>query len=174
MKIYTKTGDKGKTSLIGGLRVSKCHHRIDALGSVDELNSWLGLICSQKIDKISKNNLFVIQKNLFAIQSALAVGYDKSKKIKKPNINFLKENDLNFLEKEIDKIEKKLPALKEFVIPGGNQISSHCHIARTVCRRAERITINLSEKEKVDEFILKYLNRLSDYLFVLARKEFKV
>jgi len=166
MKIYTKTGDKGKTSLIGGTRVSKHHIRIEAYGTVDELNSHIGLIRDQQIDEHSKKILIEIQDRLFTIGSSLASDPDKSR-MKIPD---LKEEDITLLEKEIDTMNEVLPQMRSFVLPGGNTIVSYCHIARCVCRRAERITIHLSENSFVDELVIKYLNRLSDYLFVLARK----
>jgi cob(I)alamin adenosyltransferase len=166
MKIYTKTGDKGKTSLIGGTRVSKHHIRIEAYGTVDELNSHIGLIRDQQIDEHSKKILIEIQDRLFTIGSSLASDPDKSR-MKIPD---LKEEDITLLEKEIDRMNEVLPQMRSFVLPGGNTIVSYCHIARCVCRRAERITIHLSENSFVDELVIKYLNRLSDYMFVLARK----
>lgn len=165
-KIYTKTGDKGQTSLIGGTRVPKHHIRIESYGTVDELNSHIGLIRDQEIDEHSKKVLLEIQDRLFTIGSSLASDPEKSK-MKIPD---LKEEDVLFLEKEIDKMEEVLPEMKSFVLPGGHTIVSYCHISRCVCRRAERSTIQLSEDAFVDELVIKYLNRLSDYLFVLARK----
>ncbi len=166
-KIYTKTGDKGKTSLIGGTRVPKYHIRIEAFGTVDELNSYIGLIRDQQIDKHSKNVLIEIQKNLFTIETSLAVD-PQNKNIKK--LPYLEENDVQILEKEIDKMNESLPRLNSFIIPGGNTIVSYCHIARCVCRRTERIITKLGEKNYVEKLHIKYLNRLSDYLFVLSRK----
>lgn len=166
MKIYTKTGDKGQTSLIGGTRVAKHHIRIEAYGTVDELNSFIGLIRDQEIDKHYKEILLEIQDRLFTIGSLLASDPNKSK-MKLPQIN---EDDVVRLEKEIDAMNEKLPEMRSFVLPGGHPIVSYCHIARCVCRRAERNTIKLMEAEKIDEIIIKYLNRLSDYLFVLSRK----
>lgn len=166
MKIYTKTGDKGQTSLIGGTRVPKHHVRIEAYGTVDELNSYIGLIRDQQIDEHSKNILVEVQDRLFTIGSSLASDPEKSR-MKIPD---LKEEDVTLLEKEIDAMNKVLPEMRSFVLPGGHTTVSFCHIARCVCRRAERITIHLSENSFVDELVIKYLNRLSDYLFVLARK----
>ena len=166
MKIYTKTGDKGQTSLIGGTRVPKHHVRIEAYGTVDELNSYIGLIRDQQIEEHSKNILVEIQDRLFTIGSSLASDPEKSR-MKIPD---LKEEDVTLLEKEMDAMNEVLPEMRSFVLPGGHTTVSFCHIARCVCRRAERITIHLSENSFVDELVIKYLNRLSDYLFVLARK----
>lgn len=166
MKIYTRKGDRGETSLLGGTRVLKSHIRIESYGTVDELNSWIGLLRNQDIDGEVKMFLIHIQNWLFVIGSHLASDPKKSK-VKIPEI---KEEDVTALEKEIDKMNEHLPELKSFVLPGGNQIVSYCHIARCVCRRAERTVVFLAGKEKVEEIIIKYLNRLSDYLFVLARK----
>ncbi len=166
MKIYTKTGDKGQTSLIGGTRVPKHHIRIESYGTVDELNSYVGLIRDQEIDEHSKKILIEIQDRLFTIGSSLASDPEKSK-MKIPD---LKESDIELLEKEMDEMDKSLPEMKSFVLPGGHTTVSYCHIARCVCRRAERLTIQLSEDSFVDELVIKYLNRLSDYLFVLSRK----
>ena len=166
MKIYTKTGDKGQTSLIGGTRVPKHHIRIESYGTVDELNSYIGLIMCQDIDENSQKILKEIQDRLFTIGSSLASDPEKSK-MKIPD---LKEQDILLLENEMDKMNEVLPELKHFILPGGNTIVSYCHIARCVCRRAERLTINLATESFVDSNITIYLNRLSDYLFVLARK----
>ena len=166
MKIYTKTGDKGQTSLIGGTRVPKHHIRIEAYGTVDELNSHIGLIRDQQIDEHSKKILIEIQDRLFTIGSSLAADPEKSK-MKLPD---LKEEDIILLEQEMDKMNETLPEIKTFVLPGGHTTVSFCHIARCVCRRAERLTIHLSENSFVAELVIKYLNRLSDYLFVLSRK----
>lgn len=166
MKIYTKTGDKGQTSLFGGKRVPKHHLRIESYGTVDELNSYIGLIRSQDIDENSKNILIEIQDRLFTIGSTLATEPGNTK-VKIPKIN---DVDVEFLEKEIDKMNEVLPEMRSFVLPGGHTIVSYCHIARCVCRRAERIVSHLSELEEVNNIVLIYLNRLSDYLFVLSRK----
>ena len=166
MKIYTKTGDKGQTSLIGGTRVAKHHIRIESYGTVDELNSHIGLIRDQKIDANTKKILIEIQDRLFTIGASLASDPDKSK-MKIPD---LKEEDVVLLENEIDKMNETLPEMKSFVLPGGHTTVSYCHIARCVCRRAERISIHLSENSFVADLVIKYLNRLSDYLFVLSRK----
>jgi len=166
MKVYTKTGDKGQTSLIGGTRVAKHHIRIETYGTVDELNSHIGLIRDQQIDAETKKLLIEIQDRLFTIGSSLASDPEKSK-MKIPD---LKEEDVTLLEKEMDKINESLPEMRSFVLPGGHTTVSYCHIARCVCRRAERLTIHLSEDSFVAELVIKYLNRLSDYLFVLSRK----
>jgi cob(I)alamin adenosyltransferase len=165
-KIYTKTGDKGQTSLIGGTRVPKHHIRIEAYGTVDELNSYIGLIRDQHIDEHSTEILLEIQDRLFTIGSSLASDPEKSK-MKIPD---LKEEDVILLENEMDKMDEVLPEMKSFVLPGGHTTVSYCHIARCVCRRAERLTIHLSESDFVATLVIKYLNRLSDYLFVLSRK----
>jgi cob(I)alamin adenosyltransferase len=166
-KIYTKTGDKGETSLIGGTRVQKNHIRIETYGTVDELNSYIGLIRDQQIDEHSKKILIEIQDRLFTIGSLLASDPDKPSKMKIPD---LQEDDIDLLELEIDRMDVLLPEMKSFVLPGGHTTVSFCHIARCVCRRAERLTIHLSEESLVSPIVIKYLNRLSDYLFMLSRK----
>lgn len=166
MKIYTKTGDKGQTSLIGGTRVPKYHLRIEAYGTVDELNSYIGLIRDQEIDKNYKEILKEIQDRLFTIGSSLASDPERSK-MKIPDI---KTEDVELLEKEMDRMNEALPELKNFILPGGHTTVSYCHLARCVCRRAERLSIELSEQSFVEELAKIYLNRLSDYLFVLSRK----
>lgn len=173
MKVYTKTGDKGQTSLFGGTRVPKYNLRIEAYGTIDELNSYIGLIRDQKIDKNSFDTLVKIQNELFTLGSMLATPKDKEHlKNGKERLNIpkLNEEDIAFLEKEMDKMDKELPPMTHFILPGGHPTVSYCHIARTVCRRAERITVNLSETEDINSISISYLNRLSDYLFVLARK----
>lgn len=166
MKVYTKTGDKGQTSLIGGTRVPKHHIRIETYGTVDELNSHIGLIRDQQIDEQSRKILIEIQDRLFTIGSSLASDPERSK-MKIPD---LKEEDVTLLEQEMDRMNETLPEMRSFVLPGGHTIVSYCHIARCVCRRAERLTIHLSENSFVAGLVIKYLNRLSDYLFVLSRK----
>ena len=166
-KIYTKTGDKGQTSLIGGTRVPKYHPRIEAYGTVDELKSYIGLIRDHGISKELKTVLSNIQDRLFTIESQLA--HDPETKIGRP-LPKISEDDVVQLESAIDKMNEELTPLSSFILPGGHIIVSHCHIARCICRRAERITIYLSEENYVDSLTIKYLNRLSDYLFVLARK----
>lgn len=165
MKIYTKTGDKGLTSLIGGTRVPKNHLRIEAYGTIDELNSYVGLIRDQAIGDEYKKLLKDIQDRLFTIGSKLASDPIKSK-MKLPDI---KQEDIDILEKEMDRMNEKLTELKNFILPGGHTIVSFCHIARCVCRRAERLAVNVAAESPVDQLVLIYLNRLSDYLFVLAR-----
>ena len=159
MKIYTKTGDKGQTSLFGGKRVPKHHLRIDAYGTVDELNSYIGLIRDQDIDKQSIDTLIEIQDRLFTIGSILATEPENTK-VKVPQLN---SDDIVLLENEIDVMNENLPEMRSFVLPGGHTIVSYCHITRCVCRRAERIISHLAELETVDEIVLIYLNRLSDY-----------
>lgn len=166
-KIYTKTGDLGKTSLIGGTLVPKSHIRIDTYGTVDELNSWVGLIGDYCSDTRIKNILKEIQDRLFTVGSSLACDPDKEPLMKIPD---LKETDIGLLENEIDDMNNGLPAMKFFILPGGHLSISQTHIARCVCRRAERCCVNMQEQDLfVDPLVIKYLNRLSDYLFVLAR-----
>ncbi|MDG1475526.1 MAG: cob(I)yrinic acid a,c-diamide adenosyltransferase [Vicingaceae bacterium] len=166
MKVYTKTGDKGTTSLFGGQRVPKHHIRIEAYGTVDELNSYIGLIRDQDIDKRSIDTLIEIQDRLFTVGSILATEPGNTK-VKVPQ---LKAEDITFLEEEIDAMNEHLPEMRSFVLPGGHTTVSYCHITRCVCRRAERLISHLGELETIDELVLQYLNRLSDYLFVLGRK----
>ena len=166
MKIYTKTGDKGMTSLIGGTRVPKFHLRIECYGTVDELNSYIGLIGCQNITVHHQELLKEIQDRLFTIGASLAADPEKSK-MKIPDLH---EADIKLLEDEIDAMNEVLPELKHFILPGGNTVVSYCHLARCVCRRAERLTVHLASESFVDEKMTIYLNRLSDYLFVLARK----
>ena len=166
MKIYTKTGDQGTTSLFGGMRVPKSDLRIDAYGTVDELNAYTGVLRDQDVNQKRKQVLVGIQDRLFTIGSMLATEPGNTK-VKTPT---LAEADIVELEKEIDKMDSELPEMKSFVLPGGHPSVSFCHVARTVCRRAERLTIALDQQVKVDPLIIMYLNRLSDYLFVLARK----
>ena len=173
MKIYTKTGDKGTTALFGGTRVSKHHIRIDSYGTIDELNAWLGLIRDQKIDNHSKKLLAIIQDKLFTIGAILATDPEKALlKSGKERLNIPKINtsDIELLEKEMDAMNESLPPMTHFILPGGHTTVSYCHIARTVCRRAERMATQLFEKEPFEDNVLSYINRLSDYLFVLARK----
>ena len=165
-KIYTKTGDKGKTALIGGTRVPKYDIRIEAYGTVDELNAYIGLIRDMDIDTHSKNILLEIQDRLFTMESSLA----QDGRPLAHALPTLHPEDVELLEKEIDKMNEELPALTAFILPGGHPTVSYCHIARTVCRRAERLTIRMNEQYPTNELNIRYLNRLSDYLFVLARK----
>ncbi len=173
MKIYTKTGDKGTTALFGGTRVPKHHIRIDSYGTVDELNSHLGLIRDQDINHHYKQILMKVQDRLFTIGAILAT--DPEKAILKSgkerlNIPKISEADISLLENEMDSMNEALPPMTHFVLPGGHQTVSFCHIARCVCRRAERLASALNDLEPFQPESLKYLNRLSDYLFVLARK----
>ncbi len=173
MKIYTKTGDKGKTSLFGGTRVPKYHLRIEAYGTIDELNAHIGLVRDQKVDDHTASILLKIQNELFTLGSMLATPPEKELlKSGKQRLNIEKTdaNKIMVLEKEMDTMNESLPPMTHFILPGGNPIVSHCHIARCVCRRAERITTQLSDESNLNPQILMYLNRLSDYLFVLARK----
>ena len=173
MKIYTKTGDNGTTALFGGTRVPKHHIRIDSYGTVDELNSHIGLIRDQNINQQYKNILISIQNKLFSVGAILAT--DPEKMILKNgkerlNINKISNEDIKILEREMDTMNEALPPMTHFVLPGGHQTVSFCHIARCVCRRAERLASALNELEPFLPEALIYLNRLSDYLFVLARK----
>ena len=173
MKVYTKTGDKGTTSLFGGTRVPKDHARIESYGTVDELNSYIGLIRDQEINQHYKNILIEIQDRLFTVGAILATPPEKevlkNGKKRLQNLGII-ETDIQLLENEIDTMEDSLPQMTHFVLPGGHTTVSYCHIARCVCRRAERLAVHLSHNEPVAEIAIKYLNRLSDYLFVLARK----
>jgi cob(I)alamin adenosyltransferase len=167
IKIYTKTGDLGKTSLIGGTKVPKSHIRIDTYGTVDELNSWIGVVSDYTPDEQIKAILKEIQDRLFTVGSSLACDPEKEPLMKIPD---LKESDIEFLEKQMDAMNEELPAMKFFVLPGGHLAISQCHVARCVCRRAERCCVNMQEQDIfVDPLVIKYLNRLSDYLFVLSR-----
>ncbi|RXP47087.1 cob(I)yrinic acid a,c-diamide adenosyltransferase [Lutibacter sp. HS1-25] len=173
MKIYTKTGDKGQTSLFGGTRVPKYNIRIEAYGTTDELNAYIGLLRDQDINNHIKEILLKIQHDLFTLGAMLATPPEKEllksgkERLKIEKIN---EAKIELLENEIDAMNEELPPMTHFVLPGGNPIVSYCHIARCICRRAERITTQLSDESTVNPQILMYLNRLSDYLFVLARK----
>jgi cob(I)alamin adenosyltransferase len=167
IKIYTKTGDLGKTSLIGGTRVPKSHLRIETYGTVDELNSFIGFLDDQLNDERSRSILKEIQDRLFTIGSSLACDPEKEPKMKLPD---LKEEDILLLESEIDEMNKVLKPMKSFILPGGSMAVSSAHLARCVCRRAERNCVNMLEHEMfIDPLVIKYLNRLSDHLFVLAR-----
>jgi len=167
MKIYTKTGDKGTTGLIGGTRVKKYDLRLEAYGTVDELNSFLGVVRSLQTDRHADEILEKIQNKLFVIGAHLATD---------DTINLIKkqlpvaESDILGLENEMDEMNEQLPELRNFILPGGCQATSFCHVARTVCRRAERLIVELAEKVEVDPNLIVYMNRLSDYLFVLSRK----
>ena len=182
MKIYTKTGDKGQTGLIGGRRVSKADLRIDAYGTVDELNSWIGLVRDQPVNADRKALLKEIQDRLFTVGAELATDPEKAPKQVMPAIV---PADVTLLETSMDAMDSELPELRAFVLPGGHESVSFCHLARTVCRRAERLVIALNETlpqsassggparavpAAVDPLVIQYLNRLSDYLFMLSRK----
>jgi cob(I)alamin adenosyltransferase len=173
MKVYTKTGDKGTTSLFGGTRVPKDNIRIESYGTVDELNSYIGLVRDQEMNAHYKDILVEIQDRLFTIGAILATPQEKEV-LKNGELRLQKlgiiESDVELLENEIDRMESDLPQMTHFVLPGGHPTVSHCHIARCVCRRAERLAVHLSHNEPVAEIAITYLNRLSDYLFVLARK----
>lgn len=166
-RLYTKTGDKGQTSLLGGKKVSKAHTRIEAYGTVDELNAFIGLLKDQKeVDPRIGNQFYWIQENLFTLGSLLAMapgftGFELAK---------ITATEVKQLEVWIDKYSAELPELKNFILPGGHQVVSLCHVCRTVCRRAERSVIALSLEESVDPFVIQFLNRLSDYFFIMARK----
>jgi cob(I)alamin adenosyltransferase len=165
MKIYTKTGDQGITSLLGGTRVPKSDLRIDAYGTVDELNSYIGLLRDQPVNANRTDILKEIQDRLFTIGADLATVPGKDK-VKKPDLH---PEDIELLENEMDQMELKLPPLTAFILPGGHTAVSFCHVARTVCRRTERISVELASFEPVSDLVIQYLNRLSDYLFVLGR-----
>ena len=165
MKIYTKKGDEGNTQLLGGSMVKKNHIKLECYGTIDELNAFIGNIYDQKISKFHKEILLKIQNQLFNLGSCIAFD-GKKESIKLPNVT---ENNTEMLEKAIDKMDASLPILKNFILPSGLSTVSKCHIARTICRRAERNLVALGEEEKINPLHLKYLNRLSDYLFVLAR-----
>jgi cob(I)alamin adenosyltransferase len=173
MKIYTKTGDTGTTALFGGTRVKKYNLRIESYGTVDELNAYIGLIKDQEISNSVKESLLKIQNELFTLGAMLATPPEKEtlksgkERLNIPKIN---EDSILFLEKEIDKMDTELPQMTHFILPGGHQTVSFCHLARCVCRRSERLSVELNDQENINNDILKYLNRLSDYLFVLARK----
>jgi cob(I)alamin adenosyltransferase len=166
IKIYTKTGDNGTTSLLGGTKVLKSDLRIEAYGTVDELNSYIGLCRDLVGDSAAKKVLPEIQDRLFTIGASLACDPAKEPKMKIPDLN---EEDVKLLENEIDRMNQGLPEMKNFILPGGHPTVSHLHIARCVCRRAERCCVRLGDPKTGEDFIIKYLNRLSDYLFILAR-----
>ena len=166
MKIYTKTGDSGTTSLLGGARVSKAHLRIEAYGTVDELNSFLGVLRDQPVNEKRLALLKEIQDRLFTLGAELATEPGKDKVVK-PD---LLPSDIELLEKEMDEMEKDLEPLKNFILPGGHPSVSYAHVARCVCRRAERICIALNNESPVDSLVIQYLNRLSDFFFMLGRK----
>lgn len=166
-KIYTKTGDKGSTSLIGGVRVLKSHIRIESYGTVDELNSYIGMVNDMAGNEQISEWLREIQDRLFTIGSVLATNPDKEVKMKLPDVH---DTDVQWLEQRIDEMNEVLPEMRSFIVPGGQLAASTAHVARCVCRRAERICVAMQEQgEVVPELVVQYLNRLSDFLFVLAR-----
>ena len=173
MKIYTKTGDSVTTALFGGTRVKKYNLRIESYGTVDELNSYIGLIKDQEINDTVKVSLLKVQNELFTLGAMLATPPEKEtlksgkERLNIPKVNL---NSIEFLENEIDKMDEELPQMTHFILPGGHQAVSFCHVARCVCRRAERLAVELNDQETINGDIIKYLNRLSDYLFTLARK----
>ncbi|QXP74118.1 cob(I)yrinic acid a,c-diamide adenosyltransferase [Tenacibaculum sp. HL-MS23] len=173
MKIYTKTGDKGTTALFGGTRVPKHHLRIESYGTVDELNSYIGLIRDKNTDDLLRNSLSKIQSELFTLGAMLATPPEKEtlkNGKERLNIHKITAASIQFLEDQMDFMNKSLPQMTHFILPGGHETVSFCHIARCVCRRAERLSVALNEEEEINSAVLMYLNRLSDYLFVLARK----
>lgn len=166
MKIYTKTGDKGRTSLIGGTIVPKSNERLEAYGTVDELIAWVGVLRDHNLDKAYQEVLIEIQDRLMTLSSLLAADSPESYE----GLPKLFPADITFLERQIDQLEEGLPPMRSFVLPGGNLIVSHCHVARTVCRRAERIIHKMTEEYPVNGLVLQYMNRLSDYFFMLSRR----
>lgn len=166
-KIYTKTGDKGSTSLIGGVRVPKSHIRIESYGTVDELNSYLGMVNDMAANATLGEWIREIQDRLFTLGATLATNPDKEVKMKLPDLH---DADVQWLEQRIDEMNEQLPEMRSFIIPGGNLASSTCHVARCICRRAERLCVDMHERQEyIPDLIIQYLNRLSDFLFVLAR-----
>ncbi|MBS9767698.1 MAG: cob(I)yrinic acid a,c-diamide adenosyltransferase [Flavobacteriaceae bacterium] len=166
-KIYTKTGDKGKTGLVGGQRVPKHHDRLESYGTVDELNSFVGMLQSQEIEERLKVFLAKLQYKLFDVGAYLAT---EKEDLAKYNIVACKQEDITEMEQLIDELNAELPPLKHFIMPGGHQTVALCHVVRTVCRRAERCVTKLAENEEIDTLVLQYLNRLSDLLFIMSRK----
>lgn len=164
--VYTKTGDKGTTALIGGTRVKKHNHSLNAYGTVDELNSFTGMIRSYDIDQHTEETIIAIQNELFVIGAYLATDSSVSDLRNKLNCD---EKKIVLLEQEMDQMEANLPPLSNFVLPGGHPVVAYCHICRTICRRTERIVSELAEEMEIDNWVLRYLNRLSDYFFVLSR-----
>lgn len=165
MKVYTRKGDKGTTGLIGGTRVPKYSLRIESYGTVDELNSYIGLLRDKVLSDKYKKELIFIQDRLFTLGSLLAEDSEKSN-MKLPQVN---QEDIDYLERSIDEMDEVLPPMKSFILPGGHETVSFCHIARCVCRRAERLVTELAQEAELNELIVAYLNRLSDYLFVYSR-----
>ncbi len=166
MKIYTKKGDSGNTSLYGGQTVPKNSSRIASYGTVDELNSVLGIVLSYNPSTKTKEYLDIVQEQLFVLGADLATPFSKETRI-----NRISEDEITFLERTIDEMEEQIPPLKNFILPGGTQAGASIHFARTVCRRAERIAVDCSQDEYLTEKSIIYLNRLSDFLFVLGRFE---
>ncbi len=165
-KIYTKGGDKGETSLLGGRRVPKHHLKIEAYGTADELNAFIGLLRDQDIAKHHKDVLLEIQDRVFTAESILACDEGCNPE----NLPDMRDDDVLMLEREIDTMNESLPELTHFILPGGHPAVSYAHVCRCVCRRAERIITQLSEQDKVNHLVIQFFNRLSDYFFVLARK----
>jgi cob(I)alamin adenosyltransferase len=165
MKIYTKTGDLGETSLSGGTRVPKSDPRLEAYGTVDELNSFLGLVRSAVTDPVERDRLIRIQNRVFVVSSNLAT--DNPDRLRQ--LPFLKDEDISDLEAAMDRMSERIPELTHFILPAGNEAVAWCHVARTVCRRAERRMVALAETAPVEPRLIRFINRLSDYLFILAR-----
>ncbi len=171
MKIYTKTGDKGETSLVGGKRISKAHPRLEAYGTIDELNAFIGLLIEFLNEEHDRNTLNEIQSKLFSIGCLLATDPNNCPKT---NVDYPNAEDISLLEKEIDRMEENLPSLNTFVLPGECKSSAMAHVCRTITRRAERAMYRIESPEQLDENCFAYINRLSDYFFVLSRKECKL
>lgn len=169
MKVYTKTGDKGETSLLGGQRVKKDNVRLEAYGTIDELNAFLGMLLNFDIDEYDKNLISFIQNRLFDIGAFLAAEKTNAE-FPLPVLRSITEKDINYLEQSIDRFSNNLPELKNFIIPAGSEIISWCNIARTVCRRAERRIISIKDKDNKNSEIVIFVNRLSDLLFIMGRK----
>ncbi len=167
MKVYTKTGDKGETSLVGGQRISKCCQRLESYGTTDELNSHIGLLISYATDQIDKDFLLDVQAKLFVVGGYLATD-NSQREVREGNI--VTPEMVENVEKEIDRLQEMLPPLRLFILPGGSQAASQAHVCRTVCRRTEREILRLAQEAHVDDNVISYVNRLSDYFFVLARK----
>lgn len=166
--VYTKTGDKGLTSLVGGKRVAKAHVRLDAYGTTDELNSFVGFLIEKIEDKHDIEILSFIQHKLFTVGSYLAT---ETEAMPPKAASIITDKDISILENEMDKMDNELPQLRQFVLPGGSESASRAHICRTICRRTERCIYKVKEEYPVDDLVLMFVNRLSDYFFLLARKE---
>lgn len=166
-KVYTRTGDQGTTSLVGGTRISKTDVRLESYGTIDELNSYLGLLQTFLADEADSSFLLKVQNKLFTIGSYLATDQEKIA-LNAASIIFL--SDIETIEHRIDEIDEQLPPINHFVIPGGSREAAVCHICRTICRRAERRILTLDTHCEVDKNVIAYMNRLSDYLFLLSRK----